>query len=308
MKVAFLWLLSLSLFELLVQQKASTDYQTILKSSADLGLIIENNEQHFILIVCDDSQESTKGLLFEQFLPAIEELNAATNEKISYFAVNDAMFNKKFGLKKFPQVLFFRRGNYITFKGKLTVDSLLEWVELFKEKKTIELYDSSFEHDTQASTGMTTGDWFVIFYPTQSTTKLIIEPEWEEAAADFQSRVNFAYVDFEKNPLLKKRFDLKNSLVILFFRSRSMYRYELSKHDSVSLLAFANGWYKNVKAENIPLEKAWFDETLETIVATLKEQGVSLNVYILTCFLFLTTFSLGCYFGLRTKKIDIKTE
>jgi len=39
---------------------------------------------------------------------------------------------------------------------------MLEWIENFREKKTHELSDASFEHDTQASSGATTGDWLVI--------------------------------------------------------------------------------------------------------------------------------------------------
>ena len=49
-----------------------------------------------------------------------------------------------------------------------------------------------------------------------------------------------------------------------------MYRYSLNKYDSESLTSFANGWYKNVKAEKIPLEKTWFDETTDKIVNFLK--------------------------------------
>ena len=62
------------------------------------------------------------------------------------------------------------------------MNGLLEWVENSKEPKTHELSDASFEHDTQASSGATTGDWFVIFYKTQCLTKLAIEPAWESAA------------------------------------------------------------------------------------------------------------------------------
>ena len=39
---------------------------------------------------------------------------------------------------------------------------MLEWVENYRERKTYELNDASFEHDTQASSGATTGDWLVI--------------------------------------------------------------------------------------------------------------------------------------------------
>ena len=65
---------------------------------------------------------------------------------------------------------------------KLTVKKLINWVEATLDKKTHILTDGTFEHDTQASTGATTGDWFVLFHNTSCTTKLIIEPIWEQAA------------------------------------------------------------------------------------------------------------------------------
>ena len=49
-----------------------------------------------------------------------------------------------------------------------------------------------------------------------------------------------------------------------------MYRYAFNKFDAESLTAFANGFHKNVKAERIPLEKTWFDETTDKIVNFLK--------------------------------------
>ena len=41
---------------------------------------------------------------------------------------------------------------------------MLEWIENYREKRTHELNDASFEHDTQASSGATTGDWLVMLY------------------------------------------------------------------------------------------------------------------------------------------------
>ena len=36
------------------------------------------------------------------------------------------------------------------------------WMELNHDVSTKILTDATFEHDTQASTGATTGDWFVM--------------------------------------------------------------------------------------------------------------------------------------------------
>ena len=41
-------------------------------------------------------------------------------------------------------------------------DTFSEWVSTNAERVSHELTDATFEHDTQASTGATTGDWFVL--------------------------------------------------------------------------------------------------------------------------------------------------
>ena len=56
--------------------------------------------------------------ILEEFLAKIDELNESSTEKIKYFAITDDAFNKKYGLSKFPQVLFYRQGHYVTFNGK----------------------------------------------------------------------------------------------------------------------------------------------------------------------------------------------
>ena len=58
----------------------------------------------------------------------------------------------------------------------------MDWIERNSEKKTHILTDATFEHDTQASTGATTGDWFVLFHSTDCGTKTLVESNWETAA------------------------------------------------------------------------------------------------------------------------------
>ena len=42
------------------------------------------------------------------------------------------------------------------------MEAVLEWTEGTPEEILKELDDNSFEHLTQAGTGATTGDWFII--------------------------------------------------------------------------------------------------------------------------------------------------
>jgi len=44
------------------------------------------------------------------------------------------------------------------------IDNIQEWFGEVRERLTHTLDDKSFEHDTQAATGSTTGDWFILLY------------------------------------------------------------------------------------------------------------------------------------------------
>ena len=60
-----------------------------------------------------------------------------------------------------------------------------------------ELNDKNFEHDTQATTGGTTGDWFVRFCEktAECNSKDKSFTKWEELAERLNRRVSVAYVD-----------------------------------------------------------------------------------------------------------------
>jgi len=45
--------------------------------------------------------------------------------------------------------------------SSMDADEVTSWVEDNRKSFTLRLNDDSFEHETQASTGATTGDWFV---------------------------------------------------------------------------------------------------------------------------------------------------
>ena len=62
-------------------------------------------------------------------------------------------------------------------------------------KRSKELTDKTFEHDTQATTGSTTGDWFVNFCNKKSRECREIEPLWDELAEKLYGRVTVAHLD-----------------------------------------------------------------------------------------------------------------
>ena len=55
------------------------------------------------------------------------------------------------------------------------------------------------------------------------------------------------------------------------FRLGKMYRYTVEKFDMASLEGFATGFYKNMKAESVPLPKSPFDDLVQLCVDYLEE-------------------------------------
>lgn len=92
----------------------------------------------------------------------VDETNNNEGLSIKIHAIKDEKFIRKYSILRFPQLVFFRDNRHVMYKGEINSNELLEWLEMYKDKKSVDLSDSNFEHDTQASTGATTGDWFVL--------------------------------------------------------------------------------------------------------------------------------------------------
>lgn len=63
---------------------------------------------------------------------------------------------------KEPALVFMRHGVPLLYHGEVNDDLILHTFRENKEPVVRELDDTNFEHLTQASTGATTGDWFVL--------------------------------------------------------------------------------------------------------------------------------------------------
>jgi len=115
----------------------------------------------------------------------------------------------------------------------------------------IELTDATFEHDTQASTGMTTGDWFVMFHATWCGHCKAAMPDFFQLASKMKGTVNCALVDVPANPDLQVRFKVRGFPTFKFLSHGKLYDYEGAR-DIESFMKFLNGGYKEVKSGPIP--------------------------------------------------------
>lgn len=62
---------------------------------------------------------------------------------------------------KEPALVLFRHGIPLLYEGPVDEDSIIQHFTEFKDPTVRELTDETFEHLTQATSGSTTGDWFV---------------------------------------------------------------------------------------------------------------------------------------------------
>ena len=71
------------------------------------------------------------------------------------------------------------------------------------------LTDSNFEHDTQATSGHTTGDWFLMFCDKESCNQGHLDT-WDDLYGRLRGKATVAYVDLDQSPKTKERFDVQD--------------------------------------------------------------------------------------------------
>uniref|UniRef100_A0A6M2DWL0 Putative thioredoxin domain-containing protein n=1 Tax=Xenopsylla cheopis TaxID=163159 RepID=A0A6M2DWL0_XENCH len=173
---------------------------------------------------------------------------------------------------KEPAIVFFRHGVPLLYEGTIHEDEILHYFMDNKDPLVKELADDSFEHLTQAATGATTGDWLVMFYSTECVDCQRLGARWEAVAAKIKSRVNVARVNkATSGAATARRFGVHKVPSFLLFHQGKMYRYNLPKQDIKSFVSFAQEWYKNAKAETVPLPKAPFDDLVAWVVEMIRD-------------------------------------
>jgi thiol-disulfide isomerase/thioredoxin len=110
----------------------------------------------------------------------------------------------------------------------LLVATLLSLTISLSSAEVVHLTTSTFEHDTQVSTGATTGDWFVKFYaPWCGHCKRLV-PVWNELSdLVLEDGVNIASVDVTENRELGKRFEIKGFPSLIYFSQGQMVKYKV---------------------------------------------------------------------------------
>lgn len=124
----------------------------------------------------------------------------------------------------------------------------------------------TFEHLTQASTGMTTGDWFIKFYsPNCEWCKRMAEP-WIFLSDSLKGEINVAEVNCITDNEVCQRFGVAYYPVIILLKQKKMYLYDgKSPRELDDFIAFAREGFKKAEAKDIPPEPTLQDKFLKWV-------------------------------------------
>lgn len=173
---------------------------------------------------------------------------------------------------KEPALVFFRHGVPLLYDGPINDELILHTFTDNKEPVVKELTDETFEHLTQASTGATTGDWFVMFYSTECVDCQRLQARWEAVGAKLKTRMNVARVNrATTGSSTARRFEVYDVPTFMLFRQGKMYRYSIQKYDVNSFVGFAQEWFKNMRPEPVPVPKTPFDDLITMTADYLRE-------------------------------------
>ncbi|XP_032512849.2 thioredoxin domain-containing protein [Danaus plexippus] len=247
-------------------------------SDDDLLQFIKEEEKLIVLFskpncdICNKFELTLHGLY--------EDFNKHMNAPI--IQVVNSHLAKLYSPTKEPAVVFFRHGVPLLYNGEPDENDIYGFFEKNQSPAVKELTDKIFEHMTQAATGSTTGDWFVMFYGASCVECQRLHAVWEGVGATVRGRINVARVDANlAGADTAKRFKVQKLPTFLFFRLGKVYRYDLPKHDIKSFVSYAQDWYKNSKGEPVPLLSSPFDELVDWCVDMIR-YSISFGLDVLT--------------------------
>ncbi len=132
----------------------------------------------------------------------------------------------------------------------------------------IDLTDSTFEHQTQASTGQTTGKWFVKFYAPWCGHCKSLAPTWEDLSDRLQESdvhdVIIAKVDCTQEKEVCNRFNIKGFPSLKYFANRKMFAYKGAR-DIDALYDFVTEGYKSALQDTIPPVPSFYEKTMKQL-------------------------------------------
>ena len=141
--------------------------------------------------------------------------------------------------------------------------------------EVVELNDATFEHQTQASTGMTTGSWLVFFKANGCAHCNKLMPIYEKLSEDeeiLERGLVLSTVDVMASPVTANRFIIRGFPTLRFLHKKRLYEYN-GKRDYEPLKSFLLGGFEKQVALTIPPPPS----TAEYYIKLFKAIGLELK-------------------------------
>ncbi|XP_036673277.3 thioredoxin domain-containing protein isoform X1 [Drosophila suzukii] len=178
---------------------------------------------------------------------------------------------------KEPALVFFRRGIPILYHGEINDDEILDFFNDNLEPAVKELSDDNFEHLTQASSGATTGDWFIFFSSAECTVCQRLYAVWESVGGKLKRKLNIARMNsLESGISTAKRLGALESPAFIFLRQGKMYKYSAKQYTPEAFVQFAEkGYLTQSHPQPVPELPSAVNEFLGPLQSYFKSENLT---------------------------------
>lgn len=210
-----------------------------------------------------------------------------------------------------PALLYFRRGIPILYNGAIDGEEIIQFFNDNREPAVKELSDDNFEHLTQASTGATTGDWFVFFYSAECVLCQRLYAVWESVGGSLKRKINVARMNsLAAGSSTANRLKVTTTPEFVFLRQGKIYRYTSKEYTPKAFIEFAEGGYRKIShPEIVPKPSSFMDElSFGQVIDYINSQGTLPLAFIGTLIVLFLLLIVKRLFKTSTKKTVNKKD
>ncbi|XP_043653993.1 thioredoxin domain-containing protein isoform X1 [Drosophila teissieri] len=208
----------------------------------------------------------------------VTKIRAQLEETLSAIVVQsvDSNLVSIYDPSKEPALVFFRRGIPILYHGEINDDEILDFFNDNLEPAVKELSDDNFEHLTQASSGATTGDWFIFFSSAECTVCQRLYAVWESVGGKLKRKLNIARMNsLESGISTAKRLGVLESPAFIFLRQGKMYKYSAKQYSPEAFVQFAEKGYTQSHPQPVPAIPSAVNEFLGPLQSYFATENIT---------------------------------
>jgi len=261
---------------------SETDHLDMIKAN-ELVTVLAEEKYVVVLINREEGCEGKCAALEQRLLAVREELAEAVG---AWVVRSDTT---KWNLPD-QTIVFVRDGAPLVYtpeEGEAAEDTLDALLANTKTR-VLSLSDDTFEHDTQATSGATTGDWLLVFGRAGCGDACEeAQPAVQGAAQRLFRTMSVAQLERDADaPLTTRRLGVTSFPAAVLVRRGALYRYG-GAFTAEALVEFATKGYEAVAPEDIPRAKGWLDDAAQEALDWSRENPGTLAGGVLGALAFL---------------------